>query len=278
VVFFGRLRARVILHVLVGLIAVTTPLTVDAQGYRRGGTRVRLGDGLPDRPGGFTFCRLAFLEVRREPGGSSWDTDFPQADRNLTTRLSQLTPTPISGWEHGEPGFAIVRATDPNLFQCPFLFASHVGVAGFEADEAGALRKYLEKGGFLWVDDFWGNAAWNQWVQQMELVFPGRTIVDLSMEHPLFGIVYDVPRLPQIPSIQHWRRSGGGTSERGFESRQPHIRAVLDDDGRIMVLITHNTDIADGWEREAEDPRFFYQFSPDAYAVGINIIVWMMTH
>ena len=254
------------------------PPTIEGQGWRRAGTVVRLGDGLPDRPGGFTFCRLAFVEVRRERGGSSWDTDFPQAERNLTTRLSQLTPTPISAWEHGEPGFTVIRATDPELFQCPFLFASHVGVTGFGEDEANALREYFDKGGFLWVDDFWGNAAWNQWARQMELVFPGRAIVDLPMDHPLFAIVYDVPRLPQIPSIQHWRRSGGGTSERGFESRQPHIRAVLDDDGQIMVLITHNTDIADGWEREAEDPRFFYQFSPDAYAVGVNVVVWMMTH
>jgi hypothetical protein len=259
-----------------GLLAA--PPSLEAQRFRRSRSQVHLGDGLPDRPGGFTFCRLAFVEVRREPGGSSWDTDFPNADRNLTTRLPQLTPTRVSSWEHGEPGFAIVRATDPELFECPFLFASHVGVTGFDPQEVAALQEYFDKGGFLWVDDFWGNAAWNQWERQMALVFPGRTIVDLPMEHPLFEIVYEVPRLPQIPSIQHWRRSGGGTSERGLESRQPHIRAVLDDDGTIMVLITHNTDIADGWEREAEDPRFFYQFSPDAYAVGVNIVVWMMTH
>ena len=250
----------------------------EGQRFRRSATRVRLGDGLPDRPGGFTFCRLAFLEVRREPGGSSWDTDFPNAERNLTTRLSQLTPTPISRWEHGEVGYAVVRATDAELFECPFLFGSHVGVTGFDADEVEALRKYFDKGGFLWVDDFWGNAAWRQWERQMELVFPERRIVDLPLDHPLFEIVYQVPELPQIPSIQHWRRSGGGTSERGLESRQPHIRAILDEDGRIVVLITHNTDIADGWEREAEDPQFFYRFSPDAYAVGVNVAVWMMTH
>ncbi len=160
--------------------------------------------------GGFTFCRLAFAEVRREPGGSSWDTGFPNAERNLTTRLSPLTPTPISEWEHGEPAFAIVRATDPELFRRPFLFASHVGVTGFEEEEAEALNRYLRKGGFLWVDDFSGNTAWTQWERQTEPVFPDREIVNLPMEHPLFDIVYDVPKLPQIPSIQHWRRSGGG--------------------------------------------------------------------
>ena len=275
---FGRLRAGVALPVLVGLITFATPLTVDAQGYRRGGTRVRLGDGLPDRPGGFTFCRLAFLEVRREPGGSSWDTtSLRPTGTSLRGFPNLLLHRSLDG-NTVSPGSRSCVPPTPICSSVPFLFASHVGVAGFEEDEAAALGEYLEKGGFLWVDDFWGNAAWNQWVRQMELVLPGRTIVDLPMEHPLFEIVYDVPRLPQIPSIQHWRRSGGGTSERGFESRQPHIRAVLDDDGRIMVLITHNTDIADGWEREAEDPQFFYSFSPDAYAVGVNVVVWMMTH
>ena len=87
-----------------------------------------------------------------------------------------------------------------------------------------------------------------------------------------------MPELPQIPSIQHSRHPGGGTSERGLKSRPPHIRAILDAGGWIAVLITHDTDIADGWERAAEDPQFLYQFSPDAYAVGVNVAVWMMTH
>ncbi len=150
------------------------PLGLEGQGYRRYGTRVRLGDGLPDRPGGFTFCRLAFVEVRREPGGSSWGHRLPNAERNLTTRLSQLTPTPISEWEHGEPGFAIVRATDPELFQCPFLFASHVGVTGFEGGGSRSAQRILQEGRIPLGRRFWGNAAWTQWERQMELVFPDR--------------------------------------------------------------------------------------------------------
>ena len=87
-----------------------------------------------------------------------------------------------------------------------------------------------------------------------------------------------MPELPQIPPIQHSRQRGGGTSERGLKSRPPHIRAILDAGGRIAVLITHDTDIADGWERAAEEPQFLYRFSPDAYAVGVNVAMWMMTH
>ena len=92
-------------------------------------------------------------------------------------------------------------------------------------------------------------------------------------------MVYTVNEIPQIPSIQHWRRSGGSTtSERGYRSDQVHFRGIADSDGRLMVLMSHNTDIADGWEREGEDYDFFTKFSINAYAVGINTVVHAMTH
>ena len=91
-------------------------------------------------------------------------------------------------------------------------------------------------------------------------------------------MLYHVRKIPQIPSIQHWRRSGGGTSERGRESSEPHIRALFDEHGRIMVLMSHDTDIADGWEREGDNQEYFYLFSSDAYAMAANVIVWAMTH
>ena len=87
-------------------------------------------------------------------------------------------------------------------------------------------------------------------------------IRDLPPDHPIFRMLYDVPALPQIPSINSWRGMGGGTSELGEDSAEPHIRAITDRQGRIMVLMTHNTDISDAWEREAADPRYFLEFSP----------------
>jgi hypothetical protein len=227
------------------------PGAAEAQFFRFGTTNVNLGDGLPDQPGGFTFCRLAYYSVRSEPSGTGWDTDYPDAERNLSTRLAELTPVTPSRWSHGEPGFAVVSATDPELYRCPFLFTSDAGTMGLDDQEARALRDYLLKGGFFWVDDFWGNAAWNHWAREIGRVLPEYPIVDLPLDHPLFEIVYIVPKLPQIPSIRHWRNSGGGTSERGAESATPHIRAIMDENDRILVLMTHNTDIADGWEREA---------------------------
>ena len=233
---------------------------------------------LPQIPGGFTFCRLRYLQTRQEQRGQGWSTDYPNADRNLTTRLSELTPTSVSHWEDGRPGFVVVEAMSPQLYECPFLFASDVGTASFDADEVLRLRDYFAKGGFLWADDFWGTEAWRHWAEQMELVFPDLRIQDLPPDHPLFSIVYAVEEVPQIPSIQYWRESGGGTSEMGAQSATPRLRAIRDDTGRILVLMSHNTDIADGWEREGEDYEFFASFSPDAYALGVNILVWIMTH
>ncbi len=272
------MRRLPILVVLLVAGSLATTGSAEGQRYYRGYSSVRLGDGLPDRPGGFTFCRLAYASVRRDSSGSGWDTDFPQADRNLPTRLSQLTPTPITSWSHGEPGFAVVRITDPEAYQCPFLMATDVGELGFDDVEVATLRDFLFKGGFLWVDDFWGSRGLDHFEREIRRVLPEFEIVELPPDHSLFNIVYDVRRIPQIPSINSWRRMGGGTSELGSDSATPHLWAIVDDGGRILVLITHNTDISDGWEREGEDADFFYQFSPDAYAIGVNVVLWMMTH
>jgi hypothetical protein len=154
------------------------------------------------------------------------------------------------------------------------------GAASFSDAEVQGLRQYLLKGGFLWADDFWGWDAWDEWIAELTRILPGPQyqVRDVTLDHPLFRTMFDVKRLPQIPSIQFWRRSGGETSEYGEQSREPHIRGISDARGRLMVLMTHNTDISDAWEREGEDPRYFYLFSPRGYAVGINVVVYAMTH
>ena len=263
-----------------GLALLVLPLIAAVSTAQvRGGSSssLRIGD-LPSERTGFTFCRLQYRSVRREGGGMGYTTDYPLADENLMVRLSELTKTQVT-WHQGsrDPAHVIVRATDPGLFGCPFLFASDVGTAGFTEDEIDGLRQYLLKGGFLWVDDFWGPAAWAHWVSQITRVVD-REIVELPIDHPLFSTFYTVGEVPQIPSIQFWRGSGGATSERGFQSATPRIHGIFDAEGRLIVLMSHNTDIADGWEREGEDFEFFHLFSPRGYAVGINVAVWAMTH
>jgi hypothetical protein len=234
-------------------------------------------NGVTDR--GFTFCRLLYRSVRREPLGHGWNTDYPGSDWNFLDRLEELTAVQPAKWEDGWPGFAVVRPSQDELFECPFLFASDVGSAGFDDAEVERLRAYLLKGGVLWVDDFWGSWAWQNWTTEIGRVLPGYEIVDVEEDHRMMEALYDVPGVPQVPSIQFWRRSGGRqTSEQGRDSATPHLRAIFDERGRPLVIMTHNTDIADGWEREGEDDAFFYAFSPDAYALGINIILYALSH
>ena len=239
------------------------------------------GEGFVDPSGrAFTFCRVAYRQVRREPMGQGWRTDYPDADRNLMLRLSQLTTTPIRMTRGGRPDHLIVQLTDDDIFQCPFIFMSDVGTIAMSPDEAERLNEYLMRGGFLWVDDFWGEFAWDMWVREIGKALPRSEypIEDLPPGHMIFNALYDVYDVPQVPSIQYWRRSGGGTSERGSGSAVPHLRSIRDKDGRIIVLMSHNTDIADGWEREGEDEEFFLRFSPKSYALGINIILYALTH
>ena len=155
-----------------------------------------------------------------------------------------------------------------------------VGTIEFGDDEITALRAWFQKGGFLWVDDFWGSQAWAQWESEIGRVLPPAEypIVDLPLDHPLFRSQFIVTEFPQIPSIQSWRRNQDLTSERGADSEVPAHKAILDRQGNVMLFMTHNTDISDAWEREGEDPRYFYQFSPKGYAVGINVMLYAMTH
>jgi hypothetical protein len=229
---------------------------------------------------GFNFCRGIYTSTRGEAGGQGWSTDYPDADLNFSIRLSELTKTRVKFDETGTPDFVTVRLTHEALFQCPYLHMEDVGTVTFSDGEVEALRAYLLKGGFLWVDDFWGSYAWEEWVAEISRVLPPAEypIQDVPLEHPIFRTQFEIKSLPQIPSIQSWRGNPYETSERGSDSATPHIRAISDRHGNVMVLMTHNTDISDAWEREGEDPRYFYAFSPNGYAVGINVIMYAMTH
>ena len=252
--------------------------TVEAQ-FRRG--RNNIDVATPESfDGRFNFCRVAFnTSFNGDRRGGSWAVDYPDADINFSTRLSELTMTRISRVPSGEPNHLVVRLTDPELFQCPFIMMTEVGSASFNEQEAATLRLYLEKGGFLWVDDFWGNYAWEFWVNQLRHALPVAEypVIDLPLNHPLFRTQFDIKEVPQISSINFWRGTGS-TSERGAESAVPHVRAVLDRHGDVMVLMTHNTDLGDSWEREGEDPEYFLNFSVPGYALGVNALLYAMSH
>ena len=157
---------------------------------------------------------------------------------------------------------------------------TEVGSASFDEAEATQLRLYLQKGGFLWADDFWGQYAWDFWERQLRKALPASEYkwIELPIEHPMFHSLMSVTKVPQIPSINFWAGSGGRTSERGPDSATPHARAVLDGHGRIMVLMTHNTDLGDSFEREGENREYFLTFSVPGYAFGVNALLYAMSH
>ncbi len=216
----------------------------------------------------------------REAGGQGWSTDYPDADINFSIRFAELTKTRVSKQPSGVPNHWVVRLTDPWLYRCPFVLGSDVGTMTLRDDEVEALRGYLLKGGFLWADDFWGSRAWDVFETEMARVLPPGQypLKDVGPEHPIYRTMFPMADLPQIPSIQFWRGSGGESSERGSDSAVPHLRGIFNAKGELMVLATHNTDISDAWEREGEDPESFYTYSPNGYATAMNIMLYAMSH
>jgi hypothetical protein len=231
--------------------------------------------GLPDRPGSFTFCRLRYDSVRRQRK-SGWGDDYPASDFNFMNRFEELSTVWISHWANGDPGFAQFTVMDPDLFKCPFLKMQNAANYDFRGDEVARLRDYLLKGGFLWEDDNWTDADWEIIRKNLTRVFPELPIVELDKDHPVLSVMYRLKEIPQIPSLESWRRSGGRPDE--FNGGPPRIYGIFDAQGRLMVLVTLNSDTSDSWEREGDNPEFFFLFSSEGYGLGFNIALWVMTH
>ena len=208
-----------------------------------------------------------------------WETDFPEGDDNFSHRLSQLTRIQVSKYASSR------MLTAPDLGDFPLLYMSDPGYMVVSKEEKAALARYLANGGFVWCDDFWGDAEWQQFADVMRQVLPGREWRVLSADHPIFHTVFDLNEgMPQIPALP-FASPGGSTAESPSAHKfpagsldTPEMRAWVDDDGRIMVLATHNTDVGDGWEREAYGEWYFETFSTKSYMVGVNVIIYAMTH
>jgi len=219
----------------------------------------------------FTFVRIRYESSYR---WNKWATDYPDSDLNFSFRLQQLTSLKVN------PQPVVLELTDPELFKYPFIYLIEPGDIVLTNEEIKALRRYCLNGGFLMVDDFWGEREWDTFYGEIKRVFPDRELLELPLEHPIFHCVYDLTEKPQIPSIGAALsgRGGGITWERS-DAREVHYKGIFDDKGRMMAIVCHNTDLGDGWEREGEDPWYFREFSEKkAYPLGINIVFYAMTH
>lgn len=235
----------------------------------------------------FTFARIEYTSGYGRGGGwggggsGRWATDAPDADVNFGFRLQQLTSLKVY------PKEKHFDLSSPELSNHPFIYIVEPGSLEFSEAEVKNLRRYLLSGGFLMVDDFWGEREWQNLYEQMKRVFPepSREPRELPLSHEIFHCVFDLKEKPQIPNVGLGTESLDGSSpyfgvtwERP-DAREVHYKGIFDDKGRMMVLICHNTDLGDGWEREGDNEGYFREFSEKrAYPLGINIVFYAMTH
>ncbi len=235
------------------------------------------GTPMWDNPADFEKDVFTFTRIRYSRGGfgrgGGWSTDLPDADLNLSYRLQQMTSMRV------DPNGRIISLTDPELLDFPFIYIVEPGNLAFTDEETAAIRRYLLNGGFLMLDDFWGEAEWANVAYVFKQVFPERSFSELPLSHSLYTSVFEIKAKGQVPNMNTGINSqyDGQTWERN-DAKEVHHRALFDDKGRLMVLATHNTDNGDGWEREGESDYYFHNFSEKiAYPLGINIIFYIMT-
>jgi hypothetical protein len=222
----------------------------------------------------FTFVRIQYSSAGWGRRGGGWATDYPDSDQNFSFRLQQLTALKVN------PEPVILELSDPTLFDYPWIYIIEPGRLVFTEQEVEILRRYLLTGGFLMVDDFWGEDEYENLYNEIKRVFPDREPMELPIEHPVFNCVFPLKSKPQVPNIGLGVESQytGITWERS-DAQTPHYKGIFDDKGRMMVIICHNTDLGDGWEREGESEYYFKEFSEKkAYPLGINIVFYAMTH
>ncbi|MEX0939177.1 MAG: DUF4159 domain-containing protein [Pirellulales bacterium] len=222
----------------------------------------------------FTFVRLRYNQVPQRVGGrflraNSWQTDYPDAELQFGAHLAQVLPLNVT-----DP--VILTITDERLPGHPFAYMVEPGRVELTDAEVPALRNYLQGGGFLMVDDFWGEAELASFMAQMKRVFPDRQSEKLALDHPIFHCVYELKVRPQVVSIHTFLQPGRETE---FEGADPaDYRAIFDDNKRMMVLICHNTDLADGWERQSVSPEYTREMSQKlALPMGTNIVFYALT-
>lgn len=236
----------------------------------------------------FTFVRVIFQSDPASGWGRGrrlgWWVDYPDADLNLSYRLQQLTSL------RTDPDARVLKLTDPAMFDYPLLYLEHAGYMRLSEEEVAALRRYLAAGGALFVNDFWSTREWDGFADEIARAVPNRAWTELDTDHPVFRCVFDLRRPMhelRVPTMQFWNQDFDATDPqspphrvfRGEGSEEMHVRALLDDRGRIMVLAIHNSDVSDGWEREQEHEDYFARFSEKvAYPLGINVIFYLMTH
>ncbi len=216
----------------------------------------------------FAFARLRYPSLRYSWGfRGNWATDYYKADRQFVQGVRRLTRIHTRSVEQ------VVDIDSDEIYDWPWIYAVEVGHWNLSDSQCKRLRDYLLRGGFLMVDDFHGTWEWEAFMASMRRVFPDRPVVDLENSDPILHVLYDLDERFQVPGIQYWY-TGRIYEKDGIE---PRWRAIYDDKGRVMVAICHNMDLGDAWEW-ADHPQYPERYASLAYRVGIDYIIYAMTH
>ena len=219
----------------------------------------------------FFFTRGIYSDTGDDDWGGRWAVDYPKADLQFLVALKRLSTV------HAFDSDNALELDSAELRKYPFLYILEVGSMKLSDTEVTGLRGYLQAGGFMVVDDFWGTWAWENFVAQMKQVLPDRDIVDVPMEHPVFHAFYDVTEILQVPNVYQGSMVAAGGPTHEYDGYVPRVRGIFDDEGRLMVLVNWNTDLGDAWEW-ADDPNYPLKFSTFAFEIGINFVIYGMSY
>jgi hypothetical protein len=227
--------------------------------------------GASDSSGEFTFTRMIYrspYSYGRRWGGA-WATDFPEADDHFGVGIREWAGTNLN--VSGQP--RQFEVMDEGLFDFPLVYIVEPGYMELSDEEAARLREYCARGGFMFFDDFWGEAEWQNVKEQMKKVFPDLEPKELPLTHPIFHAYLDIEEVVQVPNIYNAQR--GVTAEKGGAT--PYYLGIEDKQGRLVAFFARNSDLGDAWEW-INDGRYPVRYGLAAYKVGINVVIYAMTH
>ena|SRR5689334_14408611 len=214
------------------------------------------------------YYRFGSGSIDWREGGTSWSQDYPRADRHFAVALRRLTRIHVRSVEQ-----PVNLDDEDDVYNWPWLVAGEMGDWKLTDSQVNKLRDYLLRGGFLMLDDFWGTEEWQRFAESMVRVFPDRPMVEIENADSIFHTVYDLDERYQVPGEWALRR---GTTYRN-DGSVPHWRGIYDDRGRLMVAMSFNSDIGDSWEW-ADDPYYPEKYSALGIRIGVNYVIYAMSH
>jgi hypothetical protein len=211
-----------------------------------------------------------FVHGMRDPGGfRAWTIDYPRSDRHFLEGVRRLTRIHTRSVEQ-----VVEFDNSDDAYNWPFLYGVEVGHWNLNEEQATQMRDFLLRGGFFMSDDFHGTEEWEVFTESMHKVFPDRPVVDLDNKDPIFHVIYDLDDRYQVPGAQFLFPPYKPYEYDGFEAKW---RGIYDDHGRVMVAICHNMDLGDAWEW-SDDPRYPEKLASLAYRIGVNYVMYDLTH